>query len=315
LIRSVAFASCGLLALVTVSSAQSPPNAITLIEPSGLSGWTAAQTSPPCVGNQSGTMTVGECAGWLRTDHTIFGDYTLAFEVRADRVGVEAFLGVLGVDGPYRRPELVVAVPILGPAAAPRHSSMIVEPIVVSAAARTRAMNATGEWNSYTVSRNRTGVHVLLNGIEIASPGPIRASDGWVGFRTDTGQFELRNLQLRHVFATEGRATRGKPGELIDGAYRPGNGVTLPKLLREVKPQYTRDAMDHRLEGVVLLECLVATDGHVAETTVIRSLDPDYGLDAKAIEAARQWRFQPGTRDGAPVPIWITIQLTFTLKK
>jgi hypothetical protein len=53
----------------------------------------------------------------------------------------------------------------------------------------------------------------------------------------------------------------------------------------------------------------VCTDIHV-----VRSLDPTFGLDQKAVEAAGQWRFAPGTRLGEPVPVLVTIELTFTLR-
>ncbi|MBI3265376.1 MAG: TonB family protein [Acidobacteria bacterium] len=98
------------------------------------------------------------------------------------------------------------------------------------------------------------------------------------------------------------------------GPYRPGNGVTQPILLKEVKPQYTSDAMRAKVQGVAWLECIVLPDGTVGEVTVIRSLDPVFGLDQEAIKAAKQWRFRPGTRNGQPVPVIITIELTFTLR-
>ena len=305
----------GLLVMTSsLARAQSQPETHSLIEASGLAGW-VAQTRSTCVRNDAGTLIVGECAGWLHTDHTIFGDFTITFEVRVEGAGTEGFFGLLGVEGRDRRTEVMVALPIAGGAAAPRRSPIVVEPVALSASARARAMRPVGEWNAYAVTRNSTGVHVLLNGLEIANTGVIRASDGWIGFRADPGELEVRNLRLRYVFPTHARTTGADAGELVDGAYRPGNGVTLPKLLKEVKPEYTSDAMRHLIEGTVLLECIVGTNGRISAATVIRSLDPEYGLDAKAFEAARQWRFQAGTRDGAAVPVWITIELTFRLKK
>ena len=85
------------------------------------------------------------------------------------------------------------------------------------------------------------------------------------------------------------------------GAYRPGNGVMLPKPLREVKPQYTADAMRAKVQGTVLLECVVLPDGTVGKVEIVRSLDSAFGLDQEAIKAAKQWRFAPGTRFGEPV--------------
>jgi protein TonB len=98
------------------------------------------------------------------------------------------------------------------------------------------------------------------------------------------------------------------------GAYRPGNGVENPRLVREVKPSYTADAMRAKIQGAVWLECVVLPDGSVGEVRVIRSLDSTFGLDQEAIKAAKQWRFAPGTRFGEPVPVLITIELTFTLR-
>lgn len=98
------------------------------------------------------------------------------------------------------------------------------------------------------------------------------------------------------------------------GAYRPGNGVQLPQPLREVKPQYTADAMRAKVQGTVLLECVVLPDGTVGSVEVVRSLDSAFGLDQEAIKAAKQWRFRPGTRFGEPVAVLVTIELTFTLR-
>jgi TonB family protein len=97
------------------------------------------------------------------------------------------------------------------------------------------------------------------------------------------------------------------------GAYRPGSGIELPRLLREVKPQYTADAMRAKVQGTAVLDCVVLPDGSVGECEVVRSLDSSFGLDQKAVEAAKQWRFAPGKRFGQPVPVLVTIELTFTL--
>jgi periplasmic protein TonB len=106
----------------------------------------------------------------------------------------------------------------------------------------------------------------------------------------------------------------GSGGGTGGGVYRPGNGVTLPRVLHEERPQYTSDAMRAKVQGTVLLECVVKPDGSVSDVQIIRSLDPTFGLDLQAVNAARKWRFAPGTRLGEPVPVLITIELTFTLR-
>jgi len=99
-----------------------------------------------------------------------------------------------------------------------------------------------------------------------------------------------------------------------DGFYRPGSGVTSPRVIEEKKPSYTADAMRAKVQGAVWLECIVLPDGTVGNVRVTRSLDSVFGLDQEAIKAARQWKFVPGMREGKPVPVLITIELTFTLR-
>jgi TonB family protein len=106
----------------------------------------------------------------------------------------------------------------------------------------------------------------------------------------------------------------GSGGGTGGGAFRPGNGVTLPVVIREVKPQYTAEAMRAKVQGTVLLECVVLPDGSVGPVEVVRSLDHSFGLDEEAVKAAKQWRFRPGTRLGEPVAVLVTIELTFTLR-
>jgi protein TonB len=100
----------------------------------------------------------------------------------------------------------------------------------------------------------------------------------------------------------------------IGGPLGPGNGVLPPRVRRKVEPQYSADAMHAKIQGVVLLSAVVLPDGSVTDIRVIRSLDRSFGLDSKAIEAARQWQFFPGTRQGEPVPVLVNIELEFNLR-
>ncbi len=106
----------------------------------------------------------------------------------------------------------------------------------------------------------------------------------------------------------------GYGGGFGGGPYRPGSGIETPRIVREVKPQYTADAMRAKIQGVVELEAVVLPDGTVGTIQVTRSLDRTFGLDQKAIEAVKQWRFIAGRRLGEPVPVLVTIELTFTLR-
>ena len=106
----------------------------------------------------------------------------------------------------------------------------------------------------------------------------------------------------------------GQGGGVGGGAYRPGNGVSPPRLLREVKPQYTAEAMRAKIQGTVWLEVVVQPDGTVGDVRITKSLDPVFGLDQQAMDAARQWRFAPGMRFGEPVPVLVGLELYFNLR-
>ncbi len=124
-------------------------------------------------------------------------------------------------------------------------------------------------------------------------------------------------LTVSVVWAAHPQAPAGKPGEgqwPPAGAYRAGqSGVTMPRVVREVKPQYTPEAQRAMIEGTVVVEGVVEPDGTVAQVHVTKSLDRKFGLDQEAVNAAKQWLFQPGTKDGVAVPVVVSIELNFVL--
>ncbi len=93
-----------------------------------------------------------------------------------------------------------------------------------------------------------------------------------------------------------------------------GNGVSWPRLVREVKPNYTPDAMRAQVEGTVHLEILVLADGSVGRVNITRSLDARFGLDQEAINAVRRWRFDPGRQAGKAVATRVGVELWFNLR-
>jgi TonB family protein len=103
-------------------------------------------------------------------------------------------------------------------------------------------------------------------------------------------------------------------GPLPEDVVRVGQGVTTPVAVTQVQPRYTVDAMRARISGFVVLECVVETDGTVGFVRVRQSLDAVNGLDDEAVKAAKQWRFKPGTKDGVPVRVLVSIEMSFTLR-
>jgi len=95
------------------------------------------------------------------------------------------------------------------------------------------------------------------------------------------------------------------------GVYRVGGGVTAPMLIAKVEPQYSDEARQAKYQGAVLLFVEVDPNGNPTNIQVRRSLG--LGLDEKAVEAVRQWKFKPGTKDGVPVTVAASIEVNFRL--
>ncbi|HMF97761.1 MAG TPA: energy transducer TonB [Vicinamibacterales bacterium] len=131
-----------------------------------------------------------------------------------------------------------------------------------------------------------------------ASTGP--GSGGGVGTGSGTGIGSGRGPGLGP----------GSGGGIGGGAYRPGGAVTAPRVITEVKPTYTGDALLRKIQGTVVLELIVRRDGRPSQIRVVRSLDPE-GLDEQAMAAAAEWRFEPGRLAGTPVDVLVTIMLDF----
>ena len=86
--------------------------------------------------------------------------------------------------------------------------------------------------------------------------------------------------------------------------------TTAPKVLRNVPPEYTEKARNARVKGTVVLQAQIETDGTVHDIRVLKHMD--YGLDKKAVECLGKWLFQPGTRDGVPIAVRVTVEIAFS---
>jgi TonB family protein len=90
-----------------------------------------------------------------------------------------------------------------------------------------------------------------------------------------------------------------------------GHGVTAPRLIYDPEPDYSEEARKQKYQGSVLLQVVVGEDGHARDVQIAQSLG--LGLDEKALEAVRQWRFEPGRLEGRPVAVVVNIQVNFRL--
>ena len=148
---------------------------------------------------------------------------------------------------------------------------------------------------------------LLAAAAEKAPPEPEPTSQGpgisgGVGSRGGTGTGDGSGSGV-------GPGTGGGTG---GGPYRPGSGITPPRLLREIKPRYTEEARRQNIEGKVLLEIVVLLDGNIGSVRVVRSLG--YGLDESAVAAVQQWRFAAAERYGTPVDVLVEIAVEFRLR-
>jgi TonB family protein len=96
-----------------------------------------------------------------------------------------------------------------------------------------------------------------------------------------------------------------------DEPIRIGPGVTPPRLLRKVEPEFTPEALAAQVQGIVVLEIVISAEGRVTDISVLSPLG--YGLDEQAQAAVSKWKFAPGEKDGKPVRILATVQVTFRL--
>jgi protein TonB len=104
------------------------------------------------------------------------------------------------------------------------------------------------------------------------------------------------------------------PGEGMGtggGTYRPGHGVTPPRPIFSPDPEFSEEARKAKYQGTCTLMIVVAADGKPINIRVVNSLG--MGLDEKAIETVKTWRFEPGQKDGHPVNVEMAVEVDFHL--
>jgi periplasmic protein TonB len=202
----------------------------------------------------------------------------------AERKGVSALRSPIPVRRP---PPKVEPPPIVRPVEPPpvKAEPPIVAPVVAVAAD----------------PRDRAGVPWAKEAPqEIDSHGPGAGGGTGTGKGTGLGEGEGAGI---------GSGSGGGTG---GGPYRPGSGITAPAIIREVKPDYTEEGRRRNLEGDVVLEIVVRSDGTVGNVKLLQGLGA--GLDQRAVDAVRQWRFSPARRLGVPVDVMVEVAMEFKLR-
>ena len=103
----------------------------------------------------------------------------------------------------------------------------------------------------------------------------------------------------------------GSGGGVGGNVFRVGGGVSAPVLLSKTEPEYSEEARKAKHQGTVMLYVQIDPSGQATNIRVVKSLG--LGLDEKAMEAVKKWKFAPGKKDGKPVTVEATIEVNFRL--
>lgn len=242
---------------------------------------------------------------------------------RASLLPVDAF-AALAVDGTNQ----VIYVDLLAlVTAADVSSARVVDAVGGLFAVEVNFREEASEWLSRaTAAHIGKPVAIMLDGHVVAAPvvrSPIGGTALLTGNFTRAQADAIVSRLPPRVIGAQLKPTPwaslffGRPTSAAD-QDRPftskDDGVTLPSVVAETKPEYTQEAKDARIQGMVLLAVVVKADGNVGDVKVTKSLDSKYGLDQAAVDAARLWKFKPGTKGGKAVPVEVTLEMRFTLK-
>ncbi|MBI2683428.1 MAG: energy transducer TonB, partial [Acidobacteriales bacterium] len=103
----------------------------------------------------------------------------------------------------------------------------------------------------------------------------------------------------------------GIGGGIGGGVFRVGGGVSAPVAVYSPEPDYSEEARKMKHQGVVVLQAIIGADGRPRDLRVARSLG--MGLDEKALERVKTWRFDPAKKDGVAVAVYVNIEVAFNL--
>lgn len=299
-------------------------------------------SSPPLVlGPGSSTFEVTDGAfrtkkgrGWVHTDGQ-YTDFELEVEFRAltDKAEAAIAMRVPTLNDPAPTAGYFVTLPL--PAGNPDATRIVTtrvadKPVFSAPAADSSAPADTGagppatlgQWQRLVVRVDHDRIALSVNGRPLPVVEARGPQTGYLGLESRRGTLEFRVFRVMKLAPPAlcySAAGPPVPVDQIDGfvqLFRPERKLTLgyrnPGLLRDVKPRYTADAMRSKVQGTVVVEALLQADGAIGWACVVKRLDS--ALDMEAVKAAREWRFVPATKDGAPVPCMVSIELTFTLK-
>lgn len=248
----------------------------------------------------------------------------VSLALHAAAVGAVAVWIHFGLPAPFRPYEMTML-----------RETRLVDPLVFSGGAHASDGGGTGNRTTTAAPRGQTPpraeVHTMLPPLKITIPDPkLQVSstlldvpppqieqDFRYGDPAGTLQGLARGTGVTGIgqgqSAANGPGTAPGAGSSSQGGpiYNLNEVSVPPVLLHKVDPEYTEQARLSRYNGIVLLRLVIDERGTPRDIHVLRSLG--LGLDEKAVEAVRQWRFRPGLKDGRAVAVNANIELNFRL--
>jgi TonB family protein len=258
-----------------------------------------------------GVLGVHGGPGWVRTN-AIFADYTLSFDARL--TALDAALDVFVRTWPTLdagQPNNGYRVRISDQPQTDGTTGHMVgvghraTELSFDIATLATTIGEPGRWHHYEITVAGHNARLVVDRKTVMTAGDVGNSQGVIALRPDAGVTEFRSIVVAPI------APRRLP--LPPGVSGGGPTVHMPEVVHQEKPKYTAEAMRARIQGNVLVAAVVGIDGTVQDPKIVQSLDSELGLDNQALECAKAWQFQPGTKDDVPVPVMVTIDVRFAI--
>ena len=255
---------------------------ISIFDGRSLSGWKPDHRDADTA---DGVLTLKQGTGWVRTQR-VYADFVLRLDVRVE---ADAIAGVF-----------VRAWPTFSPERNPNNAHLF-------RITGQKAEPGSDRWRRVEIECIGRNLTVRVDGAVVYTSTTIENPQGHIAVSAGADTAQFRNIEVQEKRPPYPQSAEG-------GVRTIGKGVSAPQVIDRGQPRYTAEAMRARITGRVIMSCVVAPDGTVTDIRLIQPLDPHFGLDRQAVDAASRWRFEPGRLDGEPVAVRIIIELEFNLK-
>ena len=114
---------------------------------------------------------------------------------------------------------------------------------------------------------------------------------------------------LGSCFGQSQKSADGAGSQTDEPVYEIGPGITPPRVIKQVNPEYSESSKGVRVTGTIAIQLIVSSQGMPKDPRVTHGIDEE--VDRAAIEALKQWRFAPARKDNKPVAVRAVIEMAF----